>query len=73
MPAAYPVDKVSHWPQSGGLQFQKALVPHLKKKEPFPIMCPLVRADSLRRKADGEATTRSQAPSKGKWACLISL
>ena len=36
MPAAYPAGEVSHWPQSGDLQFQKALVPHLEKKEPTP-------------------------------------
>lgn len=48
MPAAYPVGKVSHWPQSGGLQFQKALVPHLKKKDPTPSNVP-IRKEPKRR------------------------
>lgn len=39
MPIAYPAGEVSHWPQSSGLQLQKALVPHLEKKEPTPSKC----------------------------------
>lgn len=62
MPGAYPVDEVSHWPRSGGLQFQKALVPHLKKKDPAPNNMSPVREDSLRREANGEATERGHAP-----------
>lgn len=66
MPGAYPADEVSHWPQSGGLQFQKALVPHLKNVSP-------VRADSLSREAKGKATARGQAPSDNGPKSHLSL
>lgn len=62
MPAAYPAGEVSRWPQSGGLQFQKALVPHLEKKEPSPNKMSPVKVGSLNGEANGLVTERGQVP-----------
>lgn len=46
MLVAYPAGEASHWPQSGGLQLQKAPAPHLEKKEPTSSNVPSVRAEA---------------------------
>lgn len=62
MPTAYPAGEVSHWPQSGGLQFQKALVPHLDRRELTLNSVPPVRPDSVNGETHGQATARGSAP-----------
>lgn len=72
-PAAYPAGGASRWPRSGGLRFQKALVPHLEKNRPAPDVRPRQRG-LLGWRSGRPGTARGPAPTNGtRAASRLSL